>query len=250
MKNSEKTTCKTAIILLGGRGTRIAGLYPDRPKCLIPVNGHPILEWQLEMLRDQGIERVHLAAGHMANMLEDWLQSCPIQGLTLSWSAEPKPLGTGGGLRYGTEQIDADHFFVINGDSLAPAVKLRTLEHFMEHFPNIGTIPTGPKVTLAVIPAREAGRYGSVDFDANGLVTAFAEKADRQEGMINAGIYFMEKAAVTNTNPDTKFSLEQDTFPYLAAEHRLGCILSKAPLLDMGTPEGLQEMEEWLHATA
>ena len=70
-----------AIILLGGKGTRIAAHFPDRPKCLVPVAGRPFLEWQFDWLRRNGICRVLLAAGHLADVLADYLAARPADGL-------------------------------------------------------------------------------------------------------------------------------------------------------------------------
>ena len=72
-----------AVILLGGKGTRIAERFPDRPKCLVPVAGRPFLEWQLDWLKRNGVVRVLLAAGHLADVLEAHLAARPADGLEI-----------------------------------------------------------------------------------------------------------------------------------------------------------------------
>lgn len=279
-----------AVILLGGKGTRISALYPDRPKALVPVAGRPILVHQLNWLASGGIGRVHLAAGHMADRIEQWLSE---QGRTegsgwsieldhglmrLSISTEPRPLGTGGGLRYVQPFLEPGLFWAVNGDSLAPAVDFaavhKAFDAFSKHwnekgpffqaleenealFPSIGRngtkfsndwkhLNTPPVAVVAVAPMKKSGRYGTVEFTESGRVTAFLEKAERQEGWINAGVYAMDTSVLELLESDYPISLETDVFPALATCGLLQSAAVDKPLLDMGTPDGLEKMESYL----
>ena len=112
-----------AVILLGGKGTRIAALHPDIPKALVPVLGRPFLEWQLDALSALGITRIHLAAGHLADRLSDWLSTAlppRFSALDITLSVEPAPLGTAGALLHALPSLtpDASTLFVLNGDTL------------------------------------------------------------------------------------------------------------------------------------
>jgi NDP-sugar pyrophosphorylase family protein len=273
-----------AVILLGGRGTRIAAQFPDRPKCLVPVGGKPFLERQLDWLRANGIANVLLAAGHMAGVLEDWIARRPPDALRITLSREPEPLGTGGALRFVEPQLASDPVLVLNGDSLAPSLGFSTpwkmfggvfhaMENFSDIFPRYGRFseefstlwkkvfhavenPDGffhavenffPRCgKLFVAPIEEAGRYGTVEFDADGFVTAFREKADRAGGFVNAGIYLLPRDMIAAVPAGQPVSLETEIFPALAAERRLAVRPCPPPLLDMGTPEGLAAMETFL----
>ena len=242
-----------AVILLGGKGTRLAAQYPDRPKCLVPVNGRPFLEWQFDWLKRNDITRILLASGHLADVLERYLLARPADSLAIALSREPEPLGTGGALKFIEPQLASDPVLVFNGDSLAPHLDFSTVWkkvfhgvkknggffHSMEKsFPHCGKI--------FVTPIEDAGRYGTVEFDAAGYVTAFKEKTERSAGFVNAGIYLLPQEIIAGIPAGHAVSIETEIFPVLAAQHRLVAIPIPPPLLDMGTPDGLAAMETFL----
>jgi NDP-sugar pyrophosphorylase family protein len=226
-----------AIILLGGKGTRLNGLYPDRPKALVPISGRPFLEWQMKWLEQHGICDVHLAAGYLAHTISDWAASVPLNGV-VTVSAEPAPLGTGGGLAYAEPFICTDPFLILNGDSLLPALDFKEME-------KVGHA-SGAILTMAVTRIESSGRYGTVEFDAHKRVTSFREKTANTSGWINGGIYLARRALIARIKPDQMVSLETDVFPDLSAERKISVIPSEPPLLDMGTPDGIKAMEQYL----
>lgn len=226
-----------AIILVGGQGTRLRALYPDRPKALVPVAGRPFIAWMIDDLRKHGIERIHLAAGYRADQLVTWRNEQPAN-TQLTVSIEPEPLGTAGGLRYGAKKVPGDEVLVINGDSFLPALPLGAWLR--------EGLPAATWATLAVTHLEKAGRYGTVEFDAAGQVTAFLEKADRERGWVNGGVYWMRRTLIDKIPATGSSSLETDIFPRLAAARVLTVRRVDPPLLDMGTPEGLAAMEAYL----
>lgn len=232
-------TTGLAIILLGGKGTRIQSLYGDRPKCLVPVCGKPILLWQLEWLQRSGIRRVHLAAGYMADVLRDWIKTDAPENMEITFSVEPEPRGTGGAIKFAEPWIQTEPFFVLNGDSLTPALDFQSLEKAHAASSNVW-------ITIGIAPIEKTGRYGTVEFDAQGRVTAFLEKAEHEQGWINTGVYCISRRALAAIEPDKAVSMETDVFPKLAAEGRLRVFQSQPPLLDMGTPDGLESMTRYL----
>jgi len=225
-----------AVVLCGGRGTRLSALYPDLPKALAPVAGRPFLDWQLDWLARAGINRIHLAAGHLAAQLEGWAAAAGRAGLTVS--IEPRPLGTGGGLKFIEPHLRGDPFLVLNGDSLMPELQIGTL--LAAHR------DTQAPVTLAIAPIEDAGRYGTVEAGADGVITAFREKAPRADGWINGGVYVVSRAVLDLIPAGQVLSLETDVFPGFVKERRLRAFRSRPPLLDMGTPEGLTAMTRFL----
>ena len=282
-----KNIIMQAIILLGGQGTRLRDLYPDRPKALVPVAGRPFIDWQIDWLRRGGVTEVHLAAGFMAEQIEAWAAT---QG-AVTVTREPTPLGTGGALKFIEPHIRSDPFLVVNGDTLLPKLdfqrlgkqhqtssndwKITTrnfqrLENEAENVSNDclpahdapgSSLPMtsdieelsldrrqAGKTCIAVTRIEQAGRFGTVEFDVDGRVTAFREKADRQAGWINGGVYLMDRRVLDRIPSDTFYSLETDLFPSLIASDLLFAHRTEPPLLDMGTPEGLAEMERILNA--
>jgi len=228
------------IVLIGGLGTRLRSLYPDLPKALVPIRGKPFLAWLLEWLRDQGVQFVHLAAGYRADQVIEWAAGFQLPGLELSMSIEPAPLGTAGGIKYAHSYIASDHpFFVLNGDSLLPNTRFVDLL-------SAQCAHSSWQVVITAVEMTERGQYGTVDIDSTDHVTAFREKADNEGGWVNGGIYLIHPDVIAGIDPGVNVSLEKELFPMLARTGKLGCIRIPGPLLDMGTPAGLQAMEKHL----
>ncbi len=263
-----------AVILLGGKGTRIQSLYSDRPKALIPVCGKPILQWQLDLLIQQGVTDFVLAAGYMADKLCEWLAEVGEQldnesffyssndrRAQVTVAVEPEPLGTGGAFKFVTPLIRGPLFFGFNGDSLLPNLNLLDMFHHHiqrwsdESIPTIGNISVADfqaleklniGATLAVTPIKHAGRYGTVEIDDQQHITSFKEKTEHTEGVINGGVYLLNKAMLRDIPVGEKISMEEKLFPLWAENKQLYAFQCSPPLMDMGTPDGLNAMESFL----
>lgn len=227
-----------AIILAGGLGTRLRKLHPDRPKALVPVAGRPFLDWQFEWLRRQGTGSIHLILGHMAEAVQDWVAEQDLGDLQVSSSVEPTPMGTAGAIKFARASVDSDPFLVLNGDSLMPRLVLADLVAAQQS--------RTAGVTIAVTRIERAGRYGTVEFDASGQLTAFREKAAREAGWINGGMYAMSRAVLDGMEETKPLSLETDVFPGLVARGLAFAFEAPPPLLDMGTEDGLKELNRYL----
>jgi len=230
-----------SIILVGGKGTRLRTLYSDRPKALVPILDRAFLEWQIEWLQKGGITDIHLAAGYKAHMLIEWAAEHTTEEVRITASAEPEPLGTGGGLKYIEDRIQSDPFVTLNGDSLLPNLDFQAMM--------TAYAASDAPVMIAVTHLDSAGRYGTVEFDERDhKLTAFLEKQNRHEGWVNAGIYMMRKDILQNIKAGEALSIERDIFPALAEKGQVRVFKADGPLLDMGTPEGIQNMEAYLSA--
>ena len=102
---------------------------------------------------------------------------------------------------------------------------------------------------IFVAPIADPGRYGTVEFGADGLVTSFREKAPVAAGFVNAGIYLLPRSIIAAIPAGRPVSIETEIFPALAAQRKLVAIPAPPPLLDMGTPDGLARMEGFLTDT-
>lgn len=234
-------------------GTRLAGEFPDVPKGLVPVNGRPFLEWQFDWLRRGGITRILLAAGHKAEVFERYFAHRPGDGMAVVLSSEPKPLGTAGALRFAKGLLAIDPVLVINGDTLVPnldfSVAWKPFFHGVEKPADVFHSMEKPftlRGKIFVAPIENAGRYGTVEFDAAGIVTAFREKAPVAAGFVNAGVYLLPLDVIASIPAGEAVSIERDIFPELVKQRRLAAIPVEPPLLDMGTPAGLATMEAFL----
>jgi len=229
----------TAYILAGGFGTRLRQVVADRPKALAEILGRPYIYHLLDRLADCGLQRVVLCTGHMADMLEAAL-GVSYRGLTLRYSREDAPLGTGGALALALARHPSPLALVINGDSLIEA----DLRAFMEWFAQRPA--RGEAGALLLAHVAEASRYGRVAVDCAGAVTGFVEKGQSGPGFISAGVYLLRPESLEGLQPGRAASMEQDVFPALAAAGRLCALETRARFLDIGTPESYAEAGRFL----
>jgi D-glycero-alpha-D-manno-heptose 1-phosphate guanylyltransferase len=224
-----------AVILLGGLGTRLRELHPDLPKALAPVAGKPFLDRQLSWLSDQDVASVILAAGYRAEQIEEHVASTWANRLEIVASVEPAPLGTGGAIRYCRQHLRPETVLVMNGDTLLPHLELKTF--VSAHRASKAT------ATIAVVPMKQPDRYGTVETNSAGAILRFREKASIARGLVNGGYYLLEENIIRQLPDGRAISLEQELFPVLAEEGNLFAAEIPPPLLDMGTPGGIEEME-------
>lgn len=228
-----------AVVLAGGKGTRVQRVLPGIPKPLAPVAGKHFLEWVLRYLRRQGVRRAVLSAGYGAEQLARFASTAQIAGLRVECVAEPQPLGTAGGFMHAwrTLQPPDREVLAVNGDSLALA----------ELGPLAAALPAGGSAMLAVrVP--DAGRYGSVTVDDGGRLAAFAEKqAHAGAGSINAGVYLFSREAVDAFPDRTPLSFESDVFPaLLGAGRHVQVVSADAPFLDIGTEASMAQADGFI----
>lgn len=226
-----------AVILAGGRGTRLGAITRDVPKPLLPVAGTPFLEYLLWNLARQGVVDVVLSVGYLADTIESALGDGSSLGVRIRYAAEPQALGTGGGVRNAGRLLDRSRpWYVLNGDTIfdAPLAKLPAL---------LSRCPSAlAGLLLRRVP--DAGRYGVVELH-EGLVESFREKGGEAEGLINGGIYLLTPEALALL-PEEPCSLERDFFPPLASRKMLAGCESEGFFLDIGLPETLALAQEIL----
>src|SRR5947207_9772454 len=154
-----------ALILAGGQGTRLRPLTSTIPKPVVPLVGRPFISYMLEWLRSHGVDDVILSCGHMADGVRGVLGDGESLGIRLRYLEEPKPLGTGGALKFAEDLLD-ERFFMLNGDVLTDidlTAQLRQHER------------TGARGTLALIPVDDPSAYGLVRLGADNAVDEFIE---------------------------------------------------------------------------
>ncbi len=224
----------TAIVLCGGRGTRIAAVASDKPKVLLPIGGEPFLGILLRHLQSEGVHRAVLSIGHLGAQVEAFVHSpdCNTGDLEVRCVQETSPLGTGGAVRLAADTLGLRaSLLVINGDTFFSG-SLRSLQHFHEAQPDA-------KGTLALVPPMGGVRYGRVLVDAlTGEVKQFAEKAPAaaSEAWISAGVYLLGSKLVAGIAVGRSVSLENEVFPRWVARGLYGCRMPDATILDFGTP--------------
>lgn len=214
-----------AIILAGGRGTRLRSITGDSPKVLAQVAGRPFLEHVLDGLSRHGFGRVVLAVGYGREQIRAHFND-RYAGIDLVYSEENEPLGTGGAVRQALEFSATDHVFVLNGDTW---VSVDYSAMFYAH------LAQGAQLSIAVASVLELGRFGAVDI-TDGRVSSFREKGTSGPGYINAGIYLTRRALFSSLNVPKSFSFERDVLEAHLLSLRPLAFKTDGEFIDIGVP--------------
>ena len=227
---------KDAIILAGGLGTRLRDAVPDLPKCMAPVAGKPFLSYVIDCLRMQGIERLIFSLGYKWGIIEDYLQK---EYPTLNYTSviEDEPLGTGGAIQLAIEKAHSKDVVVANGDTL---FKIALKDLFEAHYKN------DAECTLALKPMKNFDRYGVVEIDLNGKVISFKEKQFYVEGLINAGIYLVNREKFSARSFADKFSFEKNYLERFCSDQKFYGSIQNGYFIDIGIPEDFQRAQQEL----
>src|SRR6202790_3539410 len=175
-----------AILLAGGKGTRLRPLTIHTPKPIVPIFERPFLHYQLDLLRQvPEIDEVVLSLNYQPRRIEEIFGDGGDTGLSIRYVVEPVPLGTAGAVRYAGESLH-ESVVVFNGDVLTEVDVAAVIRLHRER---------KAKATIVLTPVDNPGAYGLVESDAEGNVLRFLEKPDPQQitsNTINAGIYVLE----------------------------------------------------------
>ncbi|MEV6425330.1 NDP-sugar synthase [Streptomyces sp. NPDC051662] len=225
-----------AILLVGGKGTRLRPLTARTPKPMVPAAGVPFLTHQLARARAAGVEHIVLATSYLAEVFEPYFGDGSSLGLSLEYVTERDPLGTGGAIRNVASRLHSgpdDPVLIFNGDILT-GLDIRALVRTHAS--------SGAEVSLHLTRVEDPRAYGLVPTDANGRVTAFLEKPQTPEEIvtdqINAGAYVFRRSVIDSIPEGRPVSVERETFPdLLAAGAHLQGMVDSTYWLDLGTPQ-------------
>src|ERR671915_163218 len=204
-----------ALILAGGEGTRLRPLTTTVPKPVVPLVDRPFIAFMLDWLRTHDVHDVVMSCGHLASGVRNVLGDGSAYGIMLRYVEEPRPMGTGGALKYAASLLE-DRFLMLNGDER-----------------------TGAQATLALTPVEDPSNYGLVRTSDGGEVTEFVEKPAPDQidtRNISAGAYVLERSVLDLLDEDQPASIERDVFPRLVGQGLYGFV-SNGYWLDIGTPE-------------
>ena len=222
-----------AVILVGGRGTRLGAATDQCPKPLIDVGGRPFLDYLITDLVRHGFTDIILLAGYLAEQLRALEIRAQTTGCRIRCFVEPSPAGTAGALTQVQEHL-AEQFLLLNGDSL-----------FAINYLDLCVPALGSPAPVGVVALRRmarSGRYGHVELNG-GTITDFAEKAATSgPGLINGGIYWLRRS-VLDWIEAVPASLEQDVLPRLARAGLLAGRCYDGFFIDIGIPEDLSRAQ-------
>jgi NDP-sugar pyrophosphorylase family protein len=228
-----------AVILAGGLGTRLGPITAQVPKPMVPVAGVPYLEHQLRLLERQSIRNVVVLTGYLGNMVEDYFGDGRRVGMSIRYSREPAPLGTGGALRLAAHLLD-EQFLVIYGDSYL-AIDYRDVAQSLD--------VSGATGLVVVYDNRLADTSvrNNIAVDAEGFVVRYDKEAADDAGLtfVEAGVLAFRRSII-GLIPEGIVSLEKQLYSNLIVARQLRAYRTSQRFYDIGTPGRLRAFEAYL----
>lgn len=225
---------RQAVVLVGGKGTRLGALAKTTPKPLLPIDGdHVFLDEVLFNIARHGFDDIVLLAGHLHERFTHRYSGRTVHAAHIRIVVEEEPAGTAGALVHAASML-AETFLFVNGDTLFD-INLRQLDRLLAEAPKA-------VAALALRRVPDAGRYGAVTL-RDGEITAFREKSGGHEGLVNGGIGLMRREIVSFIE-QIPASIETDVYPRLAAAYRLVGAEFAGYFIDIGLPDTLAEARE------
>lgn len=225
------TIGSTAVVLVGGFGTRLRPLTSTRPKQMLPVANRTMIDRVLEHLGNHGVSTAVLSLGYKPDAFLAAYPDGRRGGVELHYAVEPEPLDTAGAIRFAALHAGiTERFVVVNGDVLTD-LDLGSLVMAHEK--------TGAEGTIALHRVTDPSAFGVVPTDVDGRVTAFIEKPPPGEAptdLINAGTYVLEPSVLDRIAPDVPVNVERVTFPAMVADGSLYALDGDTYWIDAGIP--------------
>lgn len=218
-----------AIILAGGKGTRLHSVVSDVPKPMAPVSSHPFLEILISNFIRKGIDEIVLSVGYKREVIMNYF-SDSYKGVPISYAIEEAPLGTGGAVINALKKIsNKEDIFIFNGDTFLDFEPLEMMDQYRKSKADVG---------IALKEMQDCGRYGRVLLNKTGVdITNFTEKGESVEGVINAGVYLLHPAFLERFSFDEQFSLENDCFVKYLQDITFHPFIVDSYFIDIGVPE-------------
>ncbi len=204
---------RQAVVMVGGKGTRLLPLTETRPKIILPVADRPCLWYLLRSLAMGGIKEVILACGYKSELMRRTIGDGSDLGLSIEYSYEDEPLGTGGAMKLVEDRLD-DTFVAANGDVFASIDVSGEIEIHQR---------AGAAVSIALTPVENPCEFGIARVDDEMRITEFKEKPKPEEvfsNLINAGVYVLQKDVLADVPKNTFYDFSKDLVPRLMSEGR------------------------------
>ncbi len=224
-----------AVILAGGLGTRLRPLTDKVPKTMVQVNGRPFLEYELELLRREGVDDVVLCLGYMGGSIRDHFGDGSSFGVRVRYSEDgPKLLGPAGALKK-AEPLLGRSFFVTYGDAYLRAPYASMMERLLA---------SGKQALMAAY--RNENRHGRSDLQVEGgLVVRYSKKDTRGMSWINYGVTALRKEALTLIPPGREVG-EEEFYGALIARRGLMAFPVSLRFYEIGNPDSLAEFGRFI----
>ena len=214
------------IILAGGLGTRLQEVVSDVPKTMAPVNGKPFLHYLLSWLKNYQVEKIILSVGYKSETVLKYFGNSFLN-IPVEYVVEEKLLGTGGAVKYALNRAEGYNILVLNGDTYFP---IDLNKFFAFHSDN------NYQFSVALKRMKNFTRYGSVDCRRDTIIR-FNEKEFCPDGLINGGIYFINRKFFGSIQLPEVFSLEKDLLEKEAGSYLIKGLIFDELFIDIGLPE-------------
>lgn len=227
---------KTALILAGGKGTRLRPITYEIPKALIPIHGKTLTEHLFDLFKRHNVNDIILAVGHLKERVMAHFGAGEKYNVKINYIQENEPLGTAGPLKMAKDKIK-DTIFVSNGDE----VKDVDLEKMYEMHKKSNAL-----LTIALTKVKDPSAYGVARMDGNQILEFIEKpKENAPSHLINSGLYLIEPE-VLNMIPEGFSMLEKDIFPKLAKSGKLYGFYFPGQWFDTGNMERYEQaLKEW-----
>jgi mannose-1-phosphate guanylyltransferase len=237
MKAMDQNRPKKALILAGGKGTRLRPITKEIPKPLVPLHDKPIMQHTLELFKKYGINEIIISIGYKGDKIKEYFGNGKRFGVTITYIEETEPLGTAGPLNLARPYL-TDTFVMCNADELK---NIDLHEMYMFHKEN------NAAATIALTTVADPSQYGVAKLTGNKILE-FIEKPPQgtaPSNLINAGLYILEPSVLDYVQKGAS-SIERNVFPQIAHASKLFGFPFSGQWFDTGTLERYEEaMEKW-----
>lgn len=227
-----------AVIMAGGKGTRLSSVLKDIPKPMVPLEEKPLLEYQIENLKENGIDNIILVVGHLGSVIKEHFGDGRKFGVSITYYEENIPLGTAGALFFLKEKLE-DDFILLFGDLFVNVNFKRFYQYHKKK---------GGEITLYAHPNSHPYDSDILVTDADGCVTEWSykdtERVQDYRNMVNAGLYVISNSVVDCIKENEKTDLEKQVITKLLEKKCVYAYQCTEYVKDIGTPERLQKVEK------
>lgn len=225
MKNKE------CIILAGGLGTRLRSVVSDVPKCMAEVANMPFLSHIFDYLEKQDFKHIILSLGHKSEIIINWLVTQD-RTFDISYVIEDKALGTGGAMQFAFSKVKGNEALVLNGDTFFNICTDKLYDFHSQQ---------EAKISLALKPMTNFDRYGSVVLDDTNRILKFVEKQYLKEGLINGGVYLIDKDIFDRMELSEVFSFEKEILESKTSDINICGLPFDNYFIDIGIPSDFEK---------
>jgi D-glycero-alpha-D-manno-heptose 1-phosphate guanylyltransferase len=222
---------KEAVILAGGKGTRLQSVVSDVPKPMAPIRGVPFLHGLIESLVRKGFTHIILALGYQADLISDYFGDVFL-GVPISYVVESEPLGTGGALRLAMTACRSDHVYALNGDT-----------YLAIDFDRVDALWRAHKQPILVgCAVDDVSRFGALVTEDD-YVVSFSEKDKKGPGVINSGCYVLSANQLDFMPLHQPFSFEKDYLIQAVSRRVFRAFVATGFFIDIGVPSDYQRAQ-------